>query len=842
MSLGLGISTLQEPLSDHKGQSRVLLHSSTPPKSPLITSNLCEALESNGRQCQQSLRSEGETWCRRHSSELKDFQIKWDKVFKDAERVEASTPDTARQKILKLRQAMDIRRQIRERFYSRGEDTSDFINWITTLEKDMRTLADSILMLNLNRGPTPETPGGLSPYPDKLNSERIMVLQSPLSPRIPITSLHNMPDDGTILILKHFYSDLCVEGVRRLYSIVPDLNDSGLPVGSPLLEPRNDGGTDIIRAWFRIMILNNSEAEVLEHAVRSRSISQFLLGCHASQLETYYDFFEKAWRPHALQYLRVAICAQTLTEGDAKTVELLGGRIPSTTVSLRMTKACWDILYRWFPMLLTPWTLASICFNFEDYTTVCKLLMLGLYQDYWFDRSSMHNECVTGVYLGFIPSSKGPIIDNSLISLDGTVVQAQCRNYVCGQMAIGDPLTQELLNELQKRTERLLLVVYEGTNADATVYPTEGELFIKRHRSAKSRDEFEFAEWTTDITLEDIKNDLRFRKKSMYDPIVVDSWQFIVIDREVGLPFELFDIIQDTLLMLVDDPYPEELVNRVIQEIIPPAAQEVCRKDMKISDSKRFQFPAPPEVQYEGNRQRSHETDRQILLAHQTKMLADGPSREANRFIRRVIDDMERCGIISLAPEYETPQTRPVIIQSSDGGLDLYFPYEFGGLSPDAELTPNLSLPRKSCLLDFVSNFKRQQPEGIMAKGSILPHYCAWPMPAIRRMGKSRLNFGTWEGHVYHWNAMPFDRPWSSHAWQYYVQHYINSKYPYVMFYLTTFVICATNLVDAEEKVSILLKETEKRGWRIVLPNARDWRTNVNDLRLEKLFGGVGPT
>ena len=171
-----------------------------------------------------------------------------------------------------------------------------------------------------------------------------MVLQSPLSPRIPITSLHNMPDDGTILILKHFYSDLCTEGVQRLYNVVPDLNDSGRHLGSPLLEPRNDTGAEIIRAWFRIMILNTSDAETLEHAVRSRSISEFLSGCHASQLETYCDFFEKAWRPHALQYLRVAICAQHLAKGYTKTVGLLGGTIPSTTIDLKMTKACWDLL------------------------------------------------------------------------------------------------------------------------------------------------------------------------------------------------------------------------------------------------------------------------------------------------------------------------------------------------------------------------------------------------------------------------------------------------------------------------------------------------------------------
>lgn len=177
MSSGLCISTLQEFSSVSKDHSRIILHSSDPPKSPLVAYNVCEAVENNGRLCQQTLPREEENWCKRHATELKDFQAKWNKAFRDAECVEAGTPDTAREKILKLRQAMDIRRQIREKFYSRGGDTSDFINWIASLEKDMRTLADSILsmcqyteiprncllmstVMNLNLEPTPETPGG----------------------------------------------------------------------------------------------------------------------------------------------------------------------------------------------------------------------------------------------------------------------------------------------------------------------------------------------------------------------------------------------------------------------------------------------------------------------------------------------------------------------------------------------------------------------------------------------------------------------------------------------------------------------------------------------------------
>ncbi|EDP89825.1 hypothetical protein HBH56_100860 [Parastagonospora nodorum] len=60
----------------------------------------------------------------------------------------------------------------------------------------------------------------------------------------------------------------------------------------------------------------------------------------------------------------------------------------------------------------------------------------------------------------------------------------------------------------------------------------------------------------------------------------------------------------------------------------------------------------------------------------------------------------------------------------------------------------------KSCLRDFAQTFKNKNPSAIFAKGSIQMHYCAWPMPAIKSLGRTGLDFVTWEGCVYRWNAM----------------------------------------------------------------------------------------
>lgn len=848
MSLQLRISSSQEKRPAFRGNSRRLLRLSDVPESPATLGASCEAVETDGRACRVGLPSgASDPWCDKHHDEWRELNEKWSKTQKEAERIVVLSLDVAKQKVLKLRQSVDLRRQIRDRFYPGGGDIQDYIKWLAKLEGDVRQLADSLLMQNLQRGPTPETPGVHTgtPHPDRVSlGETITILRSPLDPRIPIDSLQGMPDDGTILVLKHFYQDLCADSVRRLYSIVPDLDDSRKQASSPDQKEQTppDNGTDIIRAWFRIMVLNDSEASALEHATRSKSIHDFLTGCSASQLEEYCDYFEKAWRPNAVQYLRVAICAQTLAGGDIKTIQLLGGTIPSTTEGLRMTKPCWDILYRWFPTLLTPWSLASICSNFEDYTTICKLLMLRLYNDHWYDPASILSECSTGVYMGFIPTTKGDFTASAGLRQEGHLwVQRQSRNYLCGQMAIGDPLTQAFLDELRKRTSTLYLVVYEGTHADATVHPTEPDLFISRHRSAMTLDELEKADYSTTLTLEEIKNHLRMRKTTMYDPIVVDSWQFIIIDREVGLPFRLIDIVQDTLMMLIGDPSPRQMAKRVIREIIPPSVQEIFLEEIHIDCTPELRYPPPAEVQHEGNRWRCFDPDPKILATKQKRMTQQQMTRDDNRFIRRVIEDMERYGIVTLTTEYEEPQTRPIIVQASDGAPDLYFPYESGVTVSESGRSLSLPLPPPSCLRDFAEKYKQKHPNAIMAKGSIQTHYCAWPMPAIKSLGKSGLNFATWEGHVYRWNAMPFDRPSSANAWQYYIQHFLNSKYPFVMFYLTTFVICATDQEDGERKAATILEEMEDRGWRVTLSKTPEWMSDIDELRLEKLFNGVPP-
>jgi hypothetical protein len=381
--------------------------------------------------------------------------------------------------------------------------------------------------------------------------------------------------------------------------------------------------------------------------------------------------------------------------------------------------------------------------------------MLGLYNEHWYDPASIMNECTTAVYMGFVPTNKGDHYGHGGLRKEGELwVQRQSRNYLCGQMAIEDPLTQAFLNEMQRRKERLHIVLYEGTNADATVHPTEPDLFICRHRSAMTHEELQSLRYSTTTTLEDVKNQVRRGKTTMYDPKVVDSWHFIIIDRETGLPFQLMDIVQDALLMLIGDPSPRQVAKHVIRETIPLSVREIFFEEITIESSPDLQYSAPLDVQYEGNRFRCYNPETRAIAATQERMASDPSTRGKNRFIRRVVEDMERCGLVTLSEEYERPQARPVVVQGTDGNYDLYFPYKRDSTVEGGDRAPSLPLPPKTSLLDHALAYKRKHPNAILAKGSIQTHYCAWPMPAIKSLGRTGLNFVTWEGHVYRWNAM----------------------------------------------------------------------------------------
>ena len=146
MSLQLRISSSQEKRPAYRGNTRHLLRLIDIPESPATLGAVCEAVETDGRPCRAALPSgANDPWCDRHHDERNDLNARWSKIQKEAERIIVLSLDVAKQKVMKLRQSVELRRQVRDRFYPGGGDIQDYIKWLGKLENDVRQLADSLL-------------------------------------------------------------------------------------------------------------------------------------------------------------------------------------------------------------------------------------------------------------------------------------------------------------------------------------------------------------------------------------------------------------------------------------------------------------------------------------------------------------------------------------------------------------------------------------------------------------------------------------------------------------------------------------------------------------------------
>ena len=93
---------------------------------------------------------------------------------------------------------------------------------------------------------------------------------------------------------------------------------------------------------------------------------------------------------------------------------------------------------------------------------------------------------------------------------------------------------------------------------------------------------------------------------------------------------------------------------------------------MDIESSTELHFSVTPEVRYEGNRFRCCNPDRSFIAEGQEGANSGNLDRYARRFVRRLVDDMERNGIIAFVPEYEQPQSHHTLMQGSDGSRPVF--------------------------------------------------------------------------------------------------------------------------------------------------------------------------
>lgn len=99
----------------------------------------------------------------------------------------------------------------------------------------------------------------------------------------------------------------------------------------------------------------------------------------------------------------------------------------------------------------------------------------------------------------------------------------------------------------------------------------------------------------------------------------------------------------------------------------------------------------------------------------------------------------------------------------------------------------------------------------------------------------------TVEGHLYRWNALPFDCPYSFHTWQAYINDLLNKRLPFAASWKTTFVVSACNAENAAANFKTLVTAAADNELTLSVPGPGEWARDVDSLDLSTLWEGVSP-
>ncbi|GIC88976.1 uncharacterized protein Aud_005378 [Aspergillus udagawae] len=450
-----------------------------------------------------------------------------------------------------------------------------------------------------------------------------------------------------------------------------------------------------------------------------------------------------------------------------------------------------------------------------------RLIALKRYYPQWYG-----GECkkqALSVFLGFISVTEGyqdPLIP--LAERDGVITATQNRCYLVGRMSKHDVMTAMFVQDLLKHVAHYIVVVY-GTGGDRFKSPKVthqtdvlgDNLWINRSRSADTHARLE----ETD-SCNPTKN-----------ATVKDYAEILIIDRHPGRIFSLYSLVSDALMMLTNDPTEEEIMRSAIRKTIP---EDELRQWMDACslDGASIEDRHVGNIHYEGTRLRAWDVQQKqpdlIRCSLNIK-----PSLRDRRLICKILDQMEASGVISQLKEPHKTYCRPTLLHGTDGLEDLYFHYDFGPIDENAlALGPLGTSPAPDSLSRFTHAFQAAHPDGVFAKGRVNVHYCAWPIPAVLPSAWGDPTFCTSEGYLYRWNVHPFDFPLSQRAWQSYVDHTINKRFPFAQCVGTTLVVAATSSADAGKNLTLLIEATKQKGWRLTVLHTSSWAGDIDSLAL----------
>ncbi|RAO69203.1 uncharacterized protein BHQ10_005215 [Talaromyces amestolkiae] len=751
--------------------------------------------------------------------------------------------DRIKEAIALGKKTVELRTQMNLRFFSAPKDRGH-VRWIYKLGEEIERLQEK---LQPAQSEDAEESDGQQPR---------LVYHSLLSPEIPFSALDHLPADSPARTLKETMLTLTEEWIKRLYEIAPSLNDSLPTIVNPEVpgttrEP--DAGDHVMRYALREFILWQADEEVLLKARKIDNIDNFLRMV-PWLLQDLIKFFESLGRADTLHFIRDAVCdyvASRHSTPDGSSVIILGEPVTTEDKRHKMTVEAWDILYAYFWNVVHWSNLESFCVDFEDAVLIHQLIAMGRYKNMpsgreWVEEDHVSQKNHFPILHGFVAATMGysdppiaPIVVN-----DGIATQRESRCYMVGRMAKRNPLADPLIQELVNRVARFIVIVLEMEDDDRSTSKVfarneqhDDIPWITRTRSAAIGDDLDNAPWTTEWSFKNIMSDITLYANLKERGMRKDYFEFIIIEQAPSQEFRILDDIADAISLISGDIRPEETMRKIIRSSFPTEKQSKLLEAVKM-DGK---FPLNMNIgdlHYEGNRLRAWD-----ILDKDPSFLRDFHDRKLvtrdRRLIYKILSEMEKKGIISRMKSNEPRSGRLLLLDGTDGQKDLYISYILKPTAENLFLQPRLSLQQLSgCLDSFSRAVKQRHPEAVFAKGRLHVHYCAWPMTPPDEIPA----FATVEGHLYRWNALPFDHPFSSHLWQIHLENVLNKKLVFARFFQMTFVVSASHPAEAKSNLKTLLAETHKYGWSISIPEPQDWTSDIDGLDLLSLWKGIQPS
>lgn len=826
-------------------------------------SRTCAALQEDGSECHATLFQPHHKLCSSHHREYKSLYQAYKLDEKDYDNIKITEDNVEIQELLEAKivagkKTIKLRDQVNRRFYSvAGDDNRSHVKWLLKLGDDVENMEVRLTAL---RSKEPEHPSPATPTEDS----RPKVYQSLLDPANPMSALSHLPPDYPITVLKESYNLFSEELIKRLYRIVPSLNDSSSTVidlgsGSPR-EP--DDGDFVIRFLFRELLLYMADTHVLEIASRTDRIDTFLR-LSPGQITNYIRFFEtfRAAHDSTFHLLRDAVC-DYLLEPQTSYISLLGAKIPTDQDCRSMTVKGWDILYSCFNGIASWANLDLFAFQFEDVVAVKTMVAFQRYgtadgtKESWYSPADdVSQESQLAVWQGFIPVLKG-FCDPptpSVTTDKGITTERLSRCYLVGRMSKQNISALRLAQELSERVVRFMVVVYDrgkSSGGDPRIVSpplSDPNPWITRSRTSATKEALSSESWNIEWSLEHILRDLRFVRNVTGRNMAEDYYEYIIIDRMTDISFEILDVVADALCKLNGDLPYSEMLGPVIRRYVPSEDQDEYL-DWAAGIKAESPFIACPFTQlYLGNRIRCWDIPNAFQGTLRARMQSEAPRTPIlwSRLIAKVTAELDAHGAVTLVQKFEPTTTCPVLLNGSDGIEDLYFDYRITPTKRDAlcpQGTVGLNIdPCSNSLPQFAEAYLNTHPDAVFTKGWINLPYCAWPTDWLSKTEHSGLKFYTPEGKLYRWKALPFDFPSASLIWQMTVNHQFNNKLPFVRLVQTTLLICAPSRIDASANIKMLNDTGKRHGWTFSVPSPASWTADIGSLHLETLWKGIRP-